>query len=1002
MAFLERCEENAAIRTVAQSLSHKLTRKLQEQLESEEEVVPGRVRRPSFSALVREAPLLEQSSEEIARQLTLIEWEIWVRIQPWECLGLSWTKKDKSLAPNVLELINRFNLVSGWVATTVCTQESLKRRVKHVQKFIEIGYCLCGMGNYNAVMEVVSGLNRGPVYRLRQTWDGVATPLRKNYEQLSQIVDRSKSYANMRRCLKSVNPPCIPYLGMYLTDLMFIEEGNRDYLNGLINWNKRHQISETIRAIKQYQQQPYRFQSVPPLREMLMSIHTLSEDELYQISEWLEPRPGRERGPRPAALGEKVKKHHASSTLGAGQVGAGQVGQAAGMVMERKESVDFELEFDRDYVFATPDSPSNLDLDPTTNSVRAATLPKLIERLTHHANPDSNSLFSFLATFQSFATPAEVLELLIARFNVPPSREKAPAAIERYRQEYETPVMLRVFNLLKTWIDRHFYHFQEDPELFKRLVGFVQGPLSEKQPRLGETLKLAIQRHLARGGEADADLERPTPVVPEQVCSVFDLDSREVARQLCLMHHAPFAAIKSQELLDASRSLATRADEAPNVRALQSAYNSLRQWVTAELVSAEQRDSSSTASAVVKWIDIAETCSESRNLLATRAVLHALHSYRQRSPSHFERLPVSSTAYFERECRDVLHQYSVKIQLSPPCVPVIQDYLAMLRDSQEQHAPDMIGDKINFEKCRVLGEILQLISRLQRFKYPFLDVPIIQNYIGKFSASDASDSPSAFLSLWSTSFAAADDRPHHGPPPPREDPSSPSNSISSQYLFRMIDSLNSQLTKQQVHLMALELVSPHQPLIKQRLRAFLTGACADLDLDFQPPSPKLECFKGPSPSPFYDPAPLLLGGQRLHPELHYSNLPTLNRLVLSSSPLDSSRALGADSPDFQLQQAAANFLSSEFPDAQRVCLEFAHPKTGKPLAVQIVEKGNRKFLCDVRPYVDLDDVANLLLFGKQYKRDHPDDLLACIVLTRSISPIALEKTNQYKIKVHII
>lgn len=39
--------------------------------------------------------------EEIARQLTLIEWKMWKEIQPWECLGLAWTKKDKEVrAPN--------------------------------------------------------------------------------------------------------------------------------------------------------------------------------------------------------------------------------------------------------------------------------------------------------------------------------------------------------------------------------------------------------------------------------------------------------------------------------------------------------------------------------------------------------------------------------------------------------------------------------------------------------------------------------------------------------------------------------------------------------------------------------------------------------------------------------------------------------------------------------------------------------------------------------------
>ena len=38
----------------------------------------------------------ECNSEEIARQLTLIEWDMWSSIKPYEFLNLAWTKKDKA------------------------------------------------------------------------------------------------------------------------------------------------------------------------------------------------------------------------------------------------------------------------------------------------------------------------------------------------------------------------------------------------------------------------------------------------------------------------------------------------------------------------------------------------------------------------------------------------------------------------------------------------------------------------------------------------------------------------------------------------------------------------------------------------------------------------------------------------------------------------------------------------------------------------------------------
>jgi len=118
--------------------------------------------------------------------------------------------------------------------------------------------------------------------------------MKASLESLRQMMDHASNFARYREALHSVNPPCVPFLGVYLTDLTFIEDGNTDLLKGtaLVNFDKRMKIAAVIQEIQQYQSAQYCLQAVPVIEKYLTdrfkNVHSI--DQLYDLSLQREPR----------------------------------------------------------------------------------------------------------------------------------------------------------------------------------------------------------------------------------------------------------------------------------------------------------------------------------------------------------------------------------------------------------------------------------------------------------------------------------------------------------------------------------------------------------------------------------------------------------------------------------------------------------------------------------------------------------------------------------------
>uniref|UniRef100_A0A8C0XDX4 Ras-specific guanine nucleotide-releasing factor 2 n=1 Tax=Castor canadensis TaxID=51338 RepID=A0A8C0XDX4_CASCN len=233
------------------------------------------------------------SAMELAEQITLLDHIVFRSIPYEEFLGQGWMKLDKNeRTPYVMKTSQHFNDMSNLVASQIMNYADVSSRANAIEKWVAVAdICRC-LHNYNGVLEITSALNRSAIYRLKKTWAKVSKQTKALMDKLQKTVSSEGRFKNLRETLKNCNPPAVPYLGMYLTDLAFIEEGTPNFTEeGLVNFSKMRMISHIIREIRQFQQTSYRIDHQPKVTQYLLDkTLIIDEDTLYELSLKIEPR----------------------------------------------------------------------------------------------------------------------------------------------------------------------------------------------------------------------------------------------------------------------------------------------------------------------------------------------------------------------------------------------------------------------------------------------------------------------------------------------------------------------------------------------------------------------------------------------------------------------------------------------------------------------------------------------------------------------------------------
>ncbi|KAI1303236.1 hypothetical protein EDD11_005431 [Mortierella claussenii] len=239
---------------------------------------------------------------ELARQLTIMEANVFNKIKPVECLGNAWTSSDPEIVAkviNIKKVVENSNLYISWINEVILNEKDIKKRAMIIRHIIAVGEKLRHLNNFSMLYSITAALALSPVHRLKRTWELVPYRAMTALGALQTVVNSHKNYRDYRQELHSANPPCVPFLGVYLTDLVMIQDGNPDFLKGTdqhINFYKRGSTAEVIREIQQYQSVPYCLTTVQEIQTYIRRgmDHAKPVEDLQALSLSVEPREGEE------------------------------------------------------------------------------------------------------------------------------------------------------------------------------------------------------------------------------------------------------------------------------------------------------------------------------------------------------------------------------------------------------------------------------------------------------------------------------------------------------------------------------------------------------------------------------------------------------------------------------------------------------------------------------------------------------------------------------------
>ncbi|ETO19716.1 Ras guanine nucleotide exchange factor [Reticulomyxa filosa] len=252
--------------------------------------------------------LMSLDPDDIAQQLTLMDFHLFQQIKARECISQSWKKKGEGkwrLASNVLRMIAQFNSVSKWAQLTVLEGKTPKERANIIKKILTMMKSLQKIRNFSTTPVMgcfvlaffsfsssffsearIANFYKHRIYLC--THKKLPRIIRKDWDEIKESFDFRM--AKLKQLQEQAIAPAVPHIGLYLQILFSIDEGNEDISTKTgVNYVKMMMLYDQIEKLMQYQQGKFEITQIPQIQKLLYqefsTQYKMSEKHVNQLAD---------------------------------------------------------------------------------------------------------------------------------------------------------------------------------------------------------------------------------------------------------------------------------------------------------------------------------------------------------------------------------------------------------------------------------------------------------------------------------------------------------------------------------------------------------------------------------------------------------------------------------------------------------------------------------------------------------------------------------------------